>query len=203
MGRLITKILRHSLERAASLATRVHRIRFLWEVRQVWGGTVTIEPGCRMDVPVRGIGSCGDIRIGARASFGYRLAAMQGDGRVFLQAREKTARIVIGADCMFSNNVTIGARSEVTIGDLLLCGDRVSIVDSDYHVVSPEHRRDGPGESAPVHIGNNVWLGSNVMILKGVIIGDHSIVAPGSVVTREVPPRTIVGGIPAKPIKAI
>lgn len=56
---------------------------------------------------------------------------------------------------------------------------------------------------APIHIGKNVWIGSNATILAGVSIGDGAIVAAGAVVTKNVPPNTIVGGVPAKVIKEI
>ena len=55
----------------------------------------------------------------------------------------------------------------------------------------------------PIHIGKNVWIGANVTITPGVTIGDGAIVAAGAVVTKDVAPRTVVGGVPAKFIKAI
>ena len=55
--------------------------------------------------------------------------------------------------------------------------------------------------SAPIHIGNHVWVGVRAIILKGVTIGDGAIIAAGSVVTRDVPANTLVGGVPAKIIK--
>ena len=56
---------------------------------------------------------------------------------------------------------------------------------------------------APITLGRNVWIGSNATILQGVTIGDNAVVAAGAVVTQNVPPDTIVGGVPAKPIKRI
>lgn len=56
---------------------------------------------------------------------------------------------------------------------------------------------------APIKIGKRVWIGSNATVLQGVTIGDWSVVAAGAVVTRDVPPMTVVGGVPAKILKTI
>lgn len=68
-----------------------------------------------------------------------------------------------------------------------------------YH--TPEERQDLI--SAPVVIGNNVWIGSNATILPGVTIGDNAVVAAGAVVTKDVPVNTVVAGVPAKIMKRI
>lgn len=134
---------------------------------------------------------------------GYRLAMMKGDGRILLQAREPNAEIEIGDRAEFSNNVVVVSRTSIKIGDDFLCGDGVRIMDSDFHEIDPESRHHGPGKTSPVVIGNNVWLGSGVMVLKGVTIGDHSVIAPGSVVSKSIPSRVVAGGVPARVIKEI
>lgn len=59
----------------------------------------------------------------------------------------------------------------------------------------------GKEKTAPIQIGNHVWIGARAIILKGVTIGDGVVVAAGAVVTKDVPPNTLVGGVPAKIIK--
>ena len=83
----------------------------------------------------------------------------------------------------------------MTIGSDTTIADDVIIRDYDGHYVN-----DGI-KTAPVSIGNHVWIGSKSMILKGVTIGEGSVVAAGAVVVRDVPPHTLVGGVPAKVIK--
>lgn len=69
------------------------------------------------------------------------------------------------------------------------------------HVENPDRRADMI--PSPVRIGDKVWIGANVTILPGVTIGEGAIIAAGAVVTKDVEPRTIVGGVPAKVIKRI
>ena len=69
------------------------------------------------------------------------------------------------------------------------------------HDLAPERRADL--HPAPVTLGEKVWIGSNATVLAGVGIGDAAVVAAGAVVTRDVPPRTVVGGVPAKVIRTI
>lgn len=73
------------------------------------------------------------------------------------------------------------------------------------HPISPEERNGckGPEAAQPITIGNDCWIGGGVIILAGVTIGDGSTVGAGSVVTRSVPPRHVVVGNPAKPVKRI
>lgn len=148
-------------------------------------------------VPVRGGGS-GSLQIGAHNHLGFRPAARFGSGEILLQARDPAARIVIGNANRLSNNVSIVANVEIVIGDRCLIGEQVSIYDSDFHEIDPATRGRGFGPAHPVSIGNNVWLGSRVMVLKGVSIGDNTVVGAMSLVTRSLPPNCVAFGIPAK-----
>lgn len=97
----------------------------------------------------------------------------------------------------FNSNVKIRCKEKITIGNNVAISHDVTIMDSDAHNMDYE----GYQMTQPVSIGNDVWIGSRAMILKGVTIGDGAIVAAGSVVTKDVPPNTTVAGVPAKVIK--
>jgi acetyltransferase-like isoleucine patch superfamily enzyme len=97
------------------------------------------------------------------------------------------------------------AAERITIGDNVVVGANTSIVDTDFHPLDREKRRDQPsgGQTAPVVIGDDVFVGMNCLILKGVTIGDGSVVGAGSVVTRSVPQDVVVAGNPARIIREL
>lgn len=103
-------------------------------------------------------------------------------------------RVFINAGCKFQD------QGGITIGDDVLVGHNCVIATLN-HVMDPERRADML--PAPVKICDKVWIGANVTILQGVTIGEGAVIAAGAVVTKDVPPRTVVGGIPAKVIKKI
>jgi acetyltransferase-like isoleucine patch superfamily enzyme len=103
----------------------------------------------------------------------------------------------IGDGCFFNDGTGIYASTHVTIGPFAKVGDRASIVDSTFHEVSPSI----PPKVAPITIGKNVWLGSDSLVLPGVSIGDHTVVAAGAIVTKSIPDRCVAAGMPAKVIR--
>jgi acetyltransferase-like isoleucine patch superfamily enzyme len=103
-------------------------------------------------------------------------------------------RVFINSGCKFQD------QGGITIGDDVLIGHNVVIATLN-HSFDPEHR--GDLEPRPVKIGNKVWIGANATILPGVTIGDGAIIAAGAVVTKDVAPRNVVGGVPAKVIEVI
>lgn len=105
------------------------------------------------------------------------------------------ARIEIGSGCGFSGTV-IGCAANIVIEDNVRCGANTLITDSNWHGDDP---RSGP--DAPVRIEKNVWLGVNVTVLKGVTIGENTVVGAGSVVSRSLPPNAVAAGNPAKVVK--
>ncbi len=103
-------------------------------------------------------------------------------------------RVFINAGCKFQD------QGGIFIGDDVLVGHNCVIATLN-HVMDTDKRADLI--PAPVRIGDKVWIGANVTILQGVTIGEGAIIAAGAVVTKDVPPRTIAGGVPAKIIKSI
>ena len=102
--------------------------------------------------------------------------------------------VFINAGCCFQD------QGGISIGNDVLIGHQV-VLATINHGLDPEKR--GDHELAPIVIGNRVWIGSHATICQGVHIGDGAVVAAGAVVTKDVPPRTVVGGVPAKVIRRI
>lgn len=145
----------------------------------------------------------GIVEIGNGVIFGYELSPHFHDAYILIQSRCKNSIISIGNNTVFSNDITIIAQSEIKIGERCLIGDRITIFDCDFHEVDASTRTRSTGKIASVNIGNNVWIGSLVTILKGVNIGDNSVIAANSVVTKDIPANTLVSGNPATIVRAI
>ena len=109
--------------------------------------------------------------------------------------------IRVGQRVFINQNCTLYDFAEVRIGDDVMIGPNVSIL-SAGHPVAPSERRDYL-IGKPIAIERNVWIAAGATIIGGVTVGENSVVAAGSVVTRDVPPNTLVGGNPARVIRSI
>ncbi len=108
-------------------------------------------------------------------------------------------RIVLGDAVGINFGVEILSERLVTIGDGAAISPHVTIFDTNFHPLGDDEEIKG----GPVAIGANTWIGRQALVLPGVTIGDHSVVASGAVVTRDVPPRVLVAGNPARPVREI
>ena len=124
--------------------------------------------------------------------------------RVVIRTVAPGAKITIG-DNVGVSGCTISASKSITIGNRVLVGSGTAIVDQDAHQIDPDDRRNGTGEikKAPIIIEDDVFIGARVIILKGVTIGKGSTIGAGSVVTKSIPPYSIVAGNPARVIRSI
>lgn len=103
-------------------------------------------------------------------------------------------KVFVNSCCHFQD------QGGITIGDNVLIDHNV-VLATINHDLNPSMERKN--HHAPIQIRNSVWIGSNVVILSGVTIGDWAVIAAGAVVSKDVPPYAIVGGVPAKIIKTI
>lgn len=151
--------------------------------RQVEGGTgLRAEP----DVRIVRLARPGTVRVGTDVLLAHG---------VRLHLREAGARIEIGSGSFLNYRTEVIAHDCVTIGERSLLAWDVQVVDSDSHPV------DGRPHTAPIRIGDRVWVGCRSTVLKGVTIGDGAVVAAGSVVVSDVPARALVGGNPARVLR--
>ncbi len=109
--------------------------------------------------------------------------------------------ISVGRNVFINQNCTFYDLGGIDIGDDVLIGPNVSLITSG-HPIAPSQRHSGV-VAKPITIGNNVWISAGVTIIGGVDVGENSVVAAGAVVTKDVPPNTLVGGNPAKVIRSI
>jgi acetyltransferase-like isoleucine patch superfamily enzyme len=110
--------------------------------------------------------------------------------------------VSIGAKTVLGQECTISAYQHVSIGRECVIADRVMLIDFDHGMVEVDrpirlqgiYKRD-------VRVGNNVWIGYGASILRGVTVGDNAVIGTNAVVTKDVPPNAIVGGVPARIIR--
>ena len=111
-------------------------------------------------------------------------------------------------DVMIGDHTRVGLHNTiigpVIIGSHVNLAQGITVTALNHNFENPDKRIDEQGVSTkPVTIGNDIWIGANAVILPGVTIGEHSVVAAGAVVTKDVPPHSLVAGVPAKIIKQI
>ncbi|MFN8639820.1 MAG: acyltransferase [Dehalococcoidia bacterium] len=119
-----------------------------------------------------------------------------------LGGRDASRRLVIGSDSFINADCVFDATDRITVGHRVALGHGVLITTSG-HDTRFSARRAGELLPAPVTIGNGAWIASRAVILPGVAVGDGAVVAAGAVVTRDVPPDTVVGGVPARVLRQL
>jgi acetyltransferase-like isoleucine patch superfamily enzyme len=141
------------------------------------------------------------IRNGGTIRIGNRTQLISHTWTLELSA-SSGATLDIGDRVFINYGSTLGATKLIRIGPRCAIGSHAIIIDNDFHTIDPERRYDVPA-SAPIIIEENVWLGARVIVLRGVTIGAHSVIGAGSVVTRNIPPRSVAVGLPARVVKSI
>ncbi len=140
-----------------------------------------------------------DIRKGKSAEFIIGRFVWIGEGCAF-RAHEGTLRI--GQKCTFGGKNTINSYAGVDIGEEGLWADDIYVVDFDHWYIDPHMTIRSQGiRSEPIVIERNVWIAEKATVLRGVTVGEGSVIGAMSLVARDVPPYAVVGGVPARVLK--
>ncbi len=173
-------------------------LRFFWYEPLLRSQCASVGDRFRMEqlpyIVGRGFVSIGnDVQFSGKPSF------------AFTRRHSSTPSLSIGDRTFLGHNCAITIAKRVTIGKDCLIAGGVRIADHDGHPLEADKRRAGQPPSAdsiaPVTVGDDVWIGHGAIILKGVRLGDRSVVGAHAVVTRDVPPDTVVAGNPARVVK--
>ena len=149
------------------------------------------------------IGVGGRLRAGLYRIFGCavgRGTILQGPVEFGIGSRLENLRL--GAHCFVNTRVFVDAAAPVILGDGVSVGHHVVIITTD-HAFGPPEFRAGTREARPVTVGAGAWIAAGATLLPGVTVGAGAVVAAGATVTKDVPPNTLVGGIPAKTIRVL
>jgi acetyltransferase-like isoleucine patch superfamily enzyme len=172
----------------ARLLGRYLRRRFLTAAGRRWSTDGPVFFGRRLE-----------LHIARRGHVDFGRFVWVGDGT---KIRCHEGRVEIGPKTVFGQECTISAYQRVRIGEQCVIADRAMFIDFDHGVVETERPiREQGIYKRDVVVGSNVWIGYNACILRGVRVGDNSIVGTNSVVTRDVPANAVVAGIPARVIR--
>jgi acetyltransferase-like isoleucine patch superfamily enzyme len=192
-------ILRSSLAHLLLRATQKLRIAYYGNVSNLRteGTPVLYQPLC-----ARGNGTLqfdGIVRIGVFPSPNFLETC------AYIEARNPSASVRIGDGTWINNGfVAIAEHSSITIGKRVLIGLRVELLDSDFHGLQVHERRESRADRAkPVVVADDVFIGNHAKICKGVTIGEGAVIANSAVVVSDVPAHSVVGGNPAKVIRAL
>ncbi len=137
----------------------------------------------------------GTLRVGDRTRIVSAVATVQIDV-------EPNATMEIGELVFINYGCSLGATQLIRIGPRCSLGSHVMMIDNDFHSLEPERRNVRP-PSAPIILEENVWIGARAIVMRGVTIGAHSVIGAGSIVTQDIPPRSLAVGVPARVVRSI
>jgi maltose O-acetyltransferase len=177
----------------------LQRLRIAWYRRQWSCPRVLGEPHLVSPALLCGAGS---ISFENEVTLGWEQGPSFFSGYTYIEARHADSSVRLGAGTHLNNAVTIVSEGPgVTLGRRCLLGPGVHIYDSDFHALEAELRLRGEPRRGGVTIGDDVFLGTNAIVLKGVTIGRGSVVAAAAVVVDDVPEDAVVGGNPAREVR--
>jgi len=177
------------------LKIRIFKYSFFSNNKNVSGFFVKHQP-----VVVRGKGK---IRIGDNVNVGVINSPNFYNSYAYIEARNKNAVIEFGNNIQINNGFSVTSEKSIIIENNVLIGFNCNIIDSTFHHLDKDKRNETDPNPKEVIIKRNVFIGNNVTILKGVTIGENSVISNGSIVTKTCPDNVVIGGVPAKVIKQL
>ena len=170
----------------ARLALRFAWLKLRWRGRLVTDGLAFVGPGVKLE-----IGRDAVLRLGRWSWIGHGTKIRVHEGEA-----EIGAKSVLGQEC------TISAFQHISIGRECIVADRVMLIDFDHGVVEVERPIRVQGiYKRDVHVGNNCWIGYGACVLRGVTVGDNSVIGTSSVVTKDLPANSVSAGLPARVLR--
>ena len=170
----------------ARLAVRWAWLKLRWRGRLETDGLCFVGPGVKFE-----IGSRAKLRLGRWCWIGHGT-----------QVRVHAGEASIGAKSVLGQECTISAFQSISIGRECIIADRVMLIDFDHGVVEVERPIRMQGiYKRDVHAGNNCWIGYGACVLRGVTIGDNSVIGTSSVVTKDLPANAVAAGLPARVLR--
>ena len=135
----------------------------------------------------------GSVELGNNVSLGVYPSPSAFSGEFYIEARAQSSKVIIKDNVSINNNASIIAdKSSITIGSRTLIGSNFTCLDSNFHALDPSCRTSNNYKCYDVVIGENVFIGNNVTILRGVNIGNNSVIGAGCVISFDVENDTIV-----------
>jgi maltose O-acetyltransferase len=175
---------------------RILKYKALSSCRPQGGDPVVLQP-------VLWLGP-GTVTLGEGVQFGWRSSPLFYAGYCHVEVSSAESTIEVGDRTEFNNNLMLKSEGPgIRIGKDGLFGANIEIFDSNFHELHPDRRHGGRPAMAPVEIGDNVFVGMGVKILKGSTIGSDSVIGAGAVVAGDIPAGVIAAGNPARVIREL
>lgn len=196
LARRVTHRAARETVQALTQRPRVWKYRILSTCPRVTGCPIVLQP-------VLFVGP-GEVVLGDGVQFGWKASPLFYAGYCHVEVSRPQARIEVGERTEFNNNLLLKSEGAgIRVGRDGLFGADVEIFDSDFHDLDPSRRHAGTQRMAPVEIGDNVFVGMGVKILKGVTIGSDSVIGAGAVVASSIPAGVVAAGNPARVVRSL
>lgn len=183
----------NKIKQFCCITLRIEKYKLLSDCKKVSG-----KPNLYHPLLLKGKGH---IFFGNNVQMGVISAPNYYSHYSYFEVCNENSEIHIGNNVAISNAFSIECFSKVVIEDEVIIGVNCSILDNDGHDLDIDLRKEGVPKFVAVHICQNAFLGSNVTVLKGVKIGENSIIGNGSIVTKNIPSNVLAAGNPAKVIR--